>query len=291
MKLKNIIGLLLFVSLLFSLACNGVDYAKIMQKKVKGVLGGDFKGYEWFSYPTNNFGLISCYSLANLNDKPSHENYVCGMWSCLNIPIEDIPTDEGEILSMNGFADYGGNGGEIRFSESEKKEITLKTVLPEIKQVLKLSAGLDWSKGVKTELTIGRVYPRRLNRLKMMEFINTLDAGNLIKKAFDEGRLAMIVGDVIVNSLRVTITVDKNINAKLFLELDGVVGKVLGKDSSLECGVSSSLSGTYQLSINKPVIVAALSKIQPSAGVLENEDPYDWEAWKLTSLSDEILKK
>lgn len=294
MKQKSIIGFLLFVSLLCMVACNGVDYAEIMQKKVKAVFGDLFDGYTWFSYPTNNYGLLTCYRLTSLDKKPNHGDTICSMWSCIDVQVPEIPTDEISYLSMNGFVDYGDHGGSIELTESEEKDVTFKAVLPKIKELLNISAGIDWSKGTKTNLTIGQAYPRRLNQIKMIDYINGLESDHLIKRAYENGQLAIIAADVLIRSMTITISVDKNSNSDLVTELDGKLGDFISDEAKLEVNISSSLSGTYKLSINKPVILAALTVIQPQGGVLlaeDVEDPYDWSQWKVTKLSDDILKK
>ena len=134
------------------------EYSKVMQQKIKTVLGDDFEGYTWSSYPTDNFGIATSYDPAK-GDGFGDMNFLCATWSCLGMAV---PADPEKKLNIAGFADVGNNGGTIKLSEKENTDLAASVVLPEIYQIVKVSADADASTDVKTQMTLGRVYPRKL---------------------------------------------------------------------------------------------------------------------------------
>ena len=94
------------------------------------------------------------------------------------------------------------------------------------------------------------------------------------------GKLAVAVSDYMVENMEVQIDFDRAVDTGLDAKLGQKIGQVLGKDASLNVKVSSSTSGTYTLSVTKPVILATFIKRQPRAGVMaEIRDPQKWPDW------------
>ena len=271
-------------------SCND-KYNDILVKKVREVLGPDYKAYQSFSYPTNNFGLATAYAPRGGEEKPYDSDFLCDGWSCIGVKDTDIPQDLSDKLRMKGFAAVGGDGAQITLTESEAKELGLNIVLPRIYEVLKISGGFDSKQVIKTELTIDRAYPRKLRRPAMISYLNSLPDTDPIKTAFTQGNLVLIVADVVIGSIRVIIDVDKHgaqtLDGALGGNLPGV-GKVF-TDTALGVKVSRQLTGKYTFEITKPVIVLRLAKRQPEAGTLASQE--DWDDWSNISVPLPQLEK
>ena len=92
------------VVLLASLSLFGaINYGNFMQQKVKAAVGGDFKDYQWLSYPTNNFGLVTAFVLAKPRARPSDKNEWCATFTCLGMDDKQMPTTPAEILSVANY--------------------------------------------------------------------------------------------------------------------------------------------------------------------------------------------
>jgi hypothetical protein len=246
---------------------------------VKSVLGNcgiycNAKGYTWFSYPTNNFGLGTTFVLDNSADVPSEANQQCATWRCIGMESA-IPTDPEQMRNFGGYADVGGNGGIITLSETEKRDIAVGAVLPEIYKVLSLDANATSSRTVKTTLSLGRVYPRTLARQKFVDYVKALPAGDQRKMAWDKGMLAVAIADYMIDSMDVDISLDTARDLALNAKLTEAVNKVVGKDTAVKFKVTSSVNGHYTLSVTQPVILATLIRKQPRGGVLAART--DWE--------------
>jgi len=257
-----------------------------MQKKVKSALGdggiyGNTSSYTWFPYPTNNFGLGTIFALDKSDERPSEANQECATWRCIGME-NAIPTDPKALRDFGGYADVGGNGGVITLSETEKRDIAVKAVLPEIYKILNVDASVGSSRTVKTTLTLGRVYPRTLARQKFVDYVQALPETDRRKSAFKQGKLAVAVADYMIDSMDVAISLDTTRDAALNAKLTEQLNQVVGKDTSVSFKVSGSTSGNYTLTVTQPVILATLIKKQPRGGVLgERSDFADWDATTL----------
>jgi hypothetical protein len=243
-----------------------ISYGNLMQQKVKAALGGDFKDYQWLSYPTNNFGLVTAFVLPKPRAKPSDKNEWCATFTCLGMEDKQIPTDPAQVLSVAGYADTGEGGGPLNLTDEEKKSLTISAVLPAVYRLLGVNAGAGSTSDIKTELTMGPATKRFLKKQRMLDYINQLPASNKLKQAFDQNRLALVVADVVIDSLDITITPNKDKNANLDAKLNSSVGQVLGSGSDLTLKVDSATNGTYHLKVERPVIIARLTLTQPFEG-------------------------
>jgi hypothetical protein len=279
MRMKGRISMLLAMSaaLLFT-GCD-TDYAGVMQKKVRAALGDDFGKYSFFSYPTDNFGVMTAYDPAT-GTSTGDDNFVCATWTCLG---KTAPNDARRKLTVDGFADIGGSGGIISLTEKEQGEFGASLVLPEIYAMLNLSAEAKATKGVRTEMQLGRAYPRKLVRDKAATFIKDVPADRALKQAFIDGRLVLVVADVVLDSMDVTLKLDKDRHAKLNAELGGklagTVGKVIGQGAKLEIVAGKVTNAEYTFRVSKPVVLAVLTRRQPTAGVLRADGNKDWQDW------------
>ncbi|WP_461642679.1 hypothetical protein [Labilibaculum euxinus] len=265
MKKNFTIGLVLAIVMLLS-SCS--SYNSIMRKAVKKSLGKDFKDYYAFSYPTNNFGLITSYE-----NKLANENQYCAMVGCLD--GIDIPNNKA-WLHLDGLASVG-TGAPIRLTESKKTKISVDAVLPKLWNALQIDASVQNERKVETTLNIGPGHVRFINKKKFEEYIESLPSTNKYKQKYESGDLILIVSDVVVEYLSVKIKVDNALAAKIDAEIEaGGIGEKLGK-ADLNAKLETSTSGTYELTIDRPVIVLRLAKKQSrKKGFRESDNFDDW---------------
>lgn len=246
------------------------SYNQIMQKKLKALLGDDFKKYTWFSYPTDNFGLATCYSTpAEVVQLNLDTSYLCATYTCLHIEPSKNPVETDRLkenMSLNGLADVGNQGAAIDLTEKEKSEIGIKLLLPSIYQMISLDASANYKKQLNTTIYLGRAYPRKLN-FHFLEYVAKLDDSNPLKQAFRNNTLSLAVADLVIDSLSVTITLTREADATLKAKLDNAVGKALGTGAALEVTGNKQAEGVYRFTTTKPTIVAALYARKPSGRV------------------------
>lgn len=243
-----------------------MNYTKLMQSKVKAALGDDFKGYQWASYPTDNYGVATTYIPDAPGEDPSASNFECDTFKCLGLQLPDDPQKR---LGVGGFA-ATGTGAPITLSESEKSEIEASLILPKVAAALNIDADFKKTKGITTSLRIGPVTDRRLYRDKYQSVLEKLPPPSRLRTAYLNGSLVYVVADVVASSMEVSIKVDKTQNAALSVKLDDStkIAQFVAKDSSFKFSIKGDGSGEYKVSIDRPIILATLARRQPSGSVL-----------------------
>lgn len=270
--------------ILIAVACTAVlgcktAYNRITVDRLKDIVGDDYDDYRWFSYPTDNFGVGTAYASKERFEK---QISICDSATCFNV----VPASFEEWLTLKTFAGFGGNGPTITLSEEDKKKLSAELDGPKVAQLINLGGNVNYSQGVTTEVRMGRAFPRRLKLQPTLEYIAKLDGSNLVKKAFDNGTLILVVNDLVMEGLSVNLCVDKSLNAGLTAKLDENLGKVVGANAAVGLKVESSTKGCYVLSAQQPVVVAALAVEQPAAGELSVDPKDEWKGWKRHKLVD-----
>lgn len=278
------------------------NYTKLMRKSVQSTVGcrGIFgtlscDSYTWFDYPTDNFGLGTTFVLPNPSATPSEDYAVCAMWSCIGVPR---PEEAAERRAFGGFAEVGGNGGQITLTETTQRQIGGSFVLPEVYKLLKIEATAVSKRTQTNRLQMGRVYPRLLNRIRYNEYIRALSPGDPRKAALEEGRLAVAVADYMIDSMDVDIHVDQKADATLNAALTSSLGSVLQaskeNQAKLSVSVSGGTNGTYHLTVTNPVILSTYIKQQAgtrTGGVPTEEEMRQWVDWKAVPPALTSVKK
>lgn len=256
---------------------NGQDYGATMEKKVKSVLGAqELKHYEWISYPTNNFGIMTMFIADAKGKKIKTENQECATFTCLGLKASDLNPEQ--IKNVNGYADIG-SGGSITLTDAEKKSLSLSAVLPKILSVLNLSGNLDQSTGVETTMSLGTATKRYLVKQKALDYINGLPGNSRVKTALAQGRLGIVIADVYVDSLDVNLKINKALNAGLDAALTGTVNQVFGDGDKLSVKVTKAENGSYTLKVTQPVIVARLTVTTPFGTAKGGDLPVKLAPW------------
>lgn len=254
--------------MLASTLCSA-QYNKRMIRAIKKSLGNDFKGYQFLSYPRNNYGVITSYT-----DRVNNLNFICDTWFCLG--VNNPPADLQQWLTVNDFV-AEGEGGSITFSERDKKKFAMDVLLPKIVQVLNVGAGFSSSSVTNTSLSIGTAYVRVVRKAKIQQYLGGLPNTEPMKQAFNEGSLVYIVSDVVIKDLTITISIEQEQEASLKAKV-GETGTKVFNSASLEVSATRERAGTYTFSVSKPVIVARLAKKQPGGGMMGNKA--DYTEWK-----------
>src|SRR5437870_1749122 len=208
------------------------DYGATMEKKVKSALGArEFKHYEWISYPTNNFGIMTLFVVDKQGAKPKPEDQECATFTCLKINLDSLTAKQ--IESVNGYADLG-KGGPITLNADDKSSLSLSAVLPKILSVLNLSGDFSNATGVTTTMSLGPATVRFLVKDKALTYITSLPRDSRIGKAYSEGRLEIVVSDVMVDYMDVNLKINKTLNASLDANLSGKANQVFGDGDKLQ---------------------------------------------------------
>ena len=253
------------------------DYGATMKKKVQSVLGAkDLKNYEWISYPTNNFGVMTMFIVDAKGQKIKPENQECATFTCLGLKPSDLNAEQ--LKDVDGYADIG-EGGSITLNDDEKKALSLSAVLPKILSVLNLSGNVDRSTGITTTMSLGPATKRFLVKQKALDYIDKLPENSRVKSALTQGRLGIVIADVELNSMDVTLKIDKKLNAGLDAELSGKVNKVFGEGDKLSVQINNTGDGTYVLKVTQPVIVARLTATKPFGNARGGGFPAELAAW------------
>jgi hypothetical protein len=264
----------------FWFGCNGNSWGDLMKSRVRQVLGSDFDDYQFFSYPTDNYGLATCYRANDLT-----KDFICDEWNCLGIPDSFVQQHPEMRLTLNGFAAMGV-GGAITLSESEASSLAMDFVLPQVNTVLDVEGGFDAKRVTKTALRINQATVRRLRMNTMLDYLRGLDSTNEIKRAYLDNNLAIVVADIVIDKMVVDISVDSEMSSKLSAKLDPGISTKVFSGGRLGFTISSSTSGRYTIDITNPVVVAYLVKRgdtshrQPPGNLafVAPEDS-DWNEW------------
>jgi hypothetical protein len=251
------------------------SYSEIVGKKIKDALGGDYKNYDVVSYPTDNFGLGTMY--AGPSKTVKDEDYVCATFSCLGVSSR-------ADMSLEGFADVGDNGPSVNLTQEEKQQVGLGGVLPILFKVIGIDFSANQNKVSITDLSIGQALPRKLLRPRFNAYMSSPGTEKLLRDDFNQGKLTVIVGDVVLKSLSVDIKTTGDLTAKL----DASVSAGVSRTPLLGVSLSKSGEGEFKLVAVNPVVVLRLPKRQPAAGTSAAPGPNSWDDWDLAKLPAQL---
>lgn len=264
--LKTLI-ILMFAFFLGKDVANAQNYNKIMGKAIKKSIGNDLKGYQTFSYPTDNFGLITSYNSTTID-----ENFICDMWNCIGVNATKTDTDT--WLNLSNYAAVG-EGGSISLSEKDQKKLAIGVILPSVFNVIGVNANVKNDKTTQVTINIGKAYLRKLRKQPMVDYLNKLDNASLLKQAYANGKLVLVVADCVLQDLSVEVKLNKQDSISLAAKIDQGAPSKIFSNVSLSVAVSRNLSGTFTFKVDHPVVYARLAKKQPATMALEGEDNFD----------------
>jgi hypothetical protein len=278
--------LTVFIMFILLTGCNEPNYGDMMRDAFKAALGGDFNGYQFRSFPVDNFGVFTMY-----DGSYDPANFLCATWSCLGVAPNEVPTDSQALMNVNGNVDPG-QGGNISLSTDTQTEIGLNVVVPQILGILNVNASGDWKKHVTVNLNATGGHQRFVVAQKLADYLNGLGDNDVRKRAYRNGTLTVVVSDLIIDSLTATIDLDSSLqatlDAKLSQALQGRTGTVIGKDAAVSFKVNSATTGHYEFQTVSSVIVAMLPKTepkpQPNLALTEKIVISNFDNWKTSHI-------
>lgn len=254
---------------------------------LKQAIGDEVKGYQALSYPTNSFGIATTFTAAEPGKPVSDGDFLCATWKCLGAPGGTLPTNPDQALNVTvrgtNYAEIG-KGGPVKLDTDSANDYAFKVALPKIQQILNLGVGLNDKSATKVELEFGAATKRYLSKPDFIAYVNSLDNASPTKaqlqKAFAQGALVVVVADVVIDSIKATVTASNELAPELNLKLGGVASKVFS-DAEASFKVTKKDSATYVIESVGPVVALRLLKAQPGAGLLGDEKT--WSDWAVVT--------
>ncbi|HKZ78900.1 MAG TPA: hypothetical protein VJ124_11410 [Pyrinomonadaceae bacterium] len=286
MKSRILASTLLLVSLLINLTF-AADYPGSLKKRVKKALGPDFDKYEWFSYPTDNFGIATAFVLKDPKERPGPTNQLCATFTCLGMLT---PTDPELFLTANGYAEVG-KGGPIRLTEKDKSELTFESVLPHLLRAVGVNTSLSRNALITSTLTLGAAYKRYLNYDRWFEHIRSLPESAPLKRALANHQLALVISDAVIESMQFDIKVNNSLAAEIHAKLGEKETAIIGEGSNFQVKVSKMGETEYQFEVNRPVIVCRLLARQPLHDELFHQEAVEKTSKIALPLSSEKFQR
>lgn len=197
------------------------------------------------------------------------------------------PSDPDEALNIRvrstNYAEVGV-GGPVKLNLNDSNDYAFKVALPKIQRVLNLEIGLDKKSATKVDLEFGKATKRYLSKPDFIAYINNKSGTNPTKmqlqKAFGQGALVVVVADVIIDSIKATVTVSKELAPQVDAKLGGLPSKVFS-DTEASFKLTKKDNETYVIESVSPVVALRLLKAQPGAGLLGSETT--WNDWTVVS--------
>lgn len=264
-------------------SCKEKGGAEGFAASVKKAIGPEVRDYQALGYPTGNFGVGTAYMAPASGTEVSDKDFLCATWRCLAADGNNPPADAGDQLKVRvrgtSYADVG-TGSTISLTSDESNEYAFKFALPKIKQVLNLGFGLDSKSVTKVELKFGAASKRLLAKPDFVAYLNdaaiTSPAKAALTKAFAQGALVLVVGDVVFESLSATITTSSELKPEIEAKLGGLPSVVFS-DAEASFKLTKTADSTYKVESTGPVVALRLLKAQPGAGLLG--DDANWDSW------------
>jgi hypothetical protein len=276
-KWKNFFHITISLAIfLFPQLCN----AQTIQQTMKEVFGNDYKGYQWLNYPINNFGIGTAYK--GNKGKIDKRNFLCATFSCLGKPV---PKEETQLLHLgnppdDAYADVGC-GGLLDTKIAQKKDTVLNAVLPQIFGIIGINFSAGKSGKMTAEIKSATMCARQLQQQKMVDYINGLTVDKFgMKRALDQGKLVLVVGDVVIKTMTITVKADSNLKVGIDGKLKGQPEKLFGENANFGVKVSREGESDYSLTITEPVIVGLLAISERTLGKGSPERQGAISPWK-----------
>ncbi|WP_156513561.1 hypothetical protein [Bordetella ansorpii] len=257
--------------------------SEILAKRIQESLGDDFQQYQVLSYPTNNFGVATSYRFdGSASYKVTDADFICATWKCVGVEMSSAqPKDfDGLMRVRANRVEYAeiGVGGEINLKSDESSNYGLEVLLPKISGVLNLGIALDSKNVTSVDMKLGPAIKRMLSKPAFDAYLrksSNSPTHQRLQSLYSQGALAVVVGDVVIQSIEARVTTLSEVAAKIDAQLGGLPSKVFS-DASTSFQVQKSGTATYTVKTVEPVIALRLLKKQPGAQELSDGQ---WSAW------------
>src|SRR5262245_20895450 len=253
------------LSVLFQLGCKHDKPTESYMQAVRAALGADFKDCQVFSTPTDNFGLGSAYLTTSTDEVLSSSNFLCDSWYCIG-KHNRVPTDRKQWLDFDGAAAIGG-GAPITLASNQSRELAFRGALPQIAKILEVSGSISDKDVTSVDVSFGTIIKRDLRRPAYLP--KARKALPEFNEGFTNGRLTVIVGDAIAESLKVKVTLEDTKAAQLGAKLGKDFDNKIFKGADFDFKVSSDGKSKYDFEVLHPVVICRVPKAQQTGGQLE----------------------
>jgi hypothetical protein len=165
-------------------------------------------------------------------------------------------------------------------------------VLPKILSILDVSGSFDHSKGITTTMALGSATMRFLKKEPALKFINGLPDDSRLKRASKSDLLAVVVADVVIDTMDISLQVDTSTNAAADATLTGKANQVFTGDDKLSFKLNKSTGGKYSIKVTQPVVVARLTATKPFGAFRGGDFPKaaklaKWRSdWSVTEVTE-----
>jgi hypothetical protein len=263
--------------LFFPKLCQGQNVQKTMEE----VFGNDYKGYQWLSYPINDFGVGTAYK--GNRDRIDRRGFLCATFTCLGTPIPKEPQQWLHLgTPPDAYAD-AGCGGLLDAKVMQKKDTVINAILPQVLSVIGITFNASKSGNSTAELKSVSMCARQLQQQKMLDYVNGLaNDQHGMKRALSQGKLVLVVGDIVVKAMSIHIKADSALKIGIDGKLQGRAEKVLGEGANFGVKVSRTGDSEYSLTVKEPVIIGLLAVRERTlgAGSPEREGgDSPWSGW------------
>jgi hypothetical protein len=221
--------------------------------------------------------------LEKSSDKPGDRNQWCASLTCLGLNSATASRSTADRLKLNGFADVG-NGPPLHLEDEGDRRIVVGGLLAQMFQLIGVGISAEHARTIKTALEFGPSTKRILNKQKTLDHINNLPVTSPIRQAMNERRLAIVVADVVIESMTAMISTTGQQTAGLESFLQKLPSRLVGRGGDLRFRVTRSNRGEYKLSINEPLVIARLVVSRPfghrSGEAAPPQTKVELEEWK-----------
>ena len=247
--------------------CPG-DYSGQMQKSMQDNFGRDLKAYTFRSTPVGNFGVGTIYGADLRKQETPEDKWLLSSvssWFREDLSEQEKKAELAKIIE-------GGDFGTVQITKEISHRLTLDAVIPNIRSLLDIGAGVDLTRGVNVTLSATRATNRKLN---WGNFVDALNRGLLkqqTKEYVARDDIAMGAADIILEGYSVQVRVEAKADANLKAGLSQLVGKVAGNDAELKVQVQRQENGTFRISSERPVVAAVLYLQPPQGHAVRSRD-------------------
>ena len=222
--------------------------------------GAQFRDYKWLDYPLDSFGVASAYR--GRGTMVADSGFLCSTFECVGSEVPRDSTKWMQVMTVaepTGYASVGC-GGNVSATLQQVSQVGGHAFLSSVLKVLSFDASASSERARKVNLTFTESCVRKLKQGKYEGAIDARPNDSLgLSKAYAEGTLVVIVGDIVVSGLHIVVEPDVKMQAALQAELNGAVSKALTGPAGLKAEVSLKQSGTYELTLDRPMIVGYLA--------------------------------
>src|ERR1035441_1843776 len=125
--------------------------------------------------------------------------------------------------------------------------MNLSVVIPKILSILDSSGSFDHSKGITTTMELGPATMRFLKKDSALKFIKALPDDSRLKRAFNSDLLAVVIADVVIDTMDIPLQVDTATNAAADANLTGKANQVFTGGDKLSFKLNMSNGGKYTI--------------------------------------------